>query len=331
MSQPIQPVVPQSPKCQNLGFLHARHNGRMIPAFIDPSAMDALRQTWDTTEHDILICTHQKVGTHLTKKFIVEILRAAGALDAQHPAANGDIGKGAVPWPEVTASQKGLDAFLDFLDRTKGQPRVFYTHANIDELPVRNLHPKTKLVMTYRDPKGAAVSQYHFYKKHPTLGVSPDLTMTQFVDFFVEGDLYFGDYHQHVKSYFEAPKYGVNPDQLCILRYEDLVEDKLNSVKRLSQFLLGQPLPSAAHEAAVADSTEFNTMKNAILNNPGTFHFNANRFFRSGRTDDWKEQLTEELANLINQKTHAQWGALRAPLVALRMTDDSQNQTKLAA
>ena len=331
MSQPIQPVVPQSPKCPKLGFLHARYNGRMIPAFIDPTAADALSQTWDTSEHDILICTHQKVGTHLTKKFIVEILRTAGVLDALHPAANGDIGKGAVPWPEVTASQNGLGTFLEFLDLTKGQPRVFYTHANVDELPVRNLHPKTKLVMTYRDPKGAAVSQYHFYKKHPTLGVSPDMTMAQFINFFVDGDLYFGDYHQHVKSYFEASKFGVNPNQLCILRYEDLVEDKINSVKRLSQFLLGHPLPSSEDEAAIANSTEFNTMKNAILSNPGTFHFNANRFFRSGRTDDWKAHLSEELANRIDQKTEAQWGALCAPLVPVRNAEASQNETKLAA
>ena len=62
----------------------------------------------------------------------------------------------------------------------------------MDELPVRRLHPKTRLIMTYRDPKGAAVSQFHFYKKHLTLGVSPDLTLDQFVDLFLEGDLYSG-------------------------------------------------------------------------------------------------------------------------------------------
>ena len=217
-------VAPESPLSPDLGFLHARVNGRMIPAFIHPDAMQALRETWDTTEHDILICTHQKVGTHLTKKFIVEILRKAGALQAGHPTADGDIGKGAVPWPEVTASQGGMEAFLEFLERTQGQPRIFYTHANVDELPVRRLHPKTKLVMTYRDPKGAAVSQFHFYKKHPTLGVSPDLTLGQFVDLFLEGDLYFGDYHQHVEAYFDSGRHGVCPGQVCILRFEDLVE-----------------------------------------------------------------------------------------------------------
>ena len=76
--------------------------------------------------HDILICTHQKVGTHLTKKFIVEILREAAVLHAGHPAAEGDIGKGAVPWPEVTASQRGMEAFLDFSNGPKAGQGVLH-------------------------------------------------------------------------------------------------------------------------------------------------------------------------------------------------------------
>ncbi len=324
-------VAPEFPLCSELGFLHARANGRMIPAFIHPEAMQALRETWDTTEHDILICTHQKVGTHLTKKFIVEILRKAGALQAGHPTADGDIGKGAVPWPEVTASQGGMEAFLDFLERTQGQPRVFYTHANVDELPVRHLHPKTKLVMTYRDPKGAAVSQFHFYKKHPTLGVSPDLTLGQFVDLFLEGDLYFGDYHQHVEAYFDSGRHGVCPGQVCILRFEDLVEHKVEAICQLEQALFGEDRLTRAQRNAVAAATEFNTMKQSILKNPGTFHFNAEHFFRSGRTDDWKDQLTQRQVAAIDRKTRQQWGALSAPLVVGRCPKSCPGRTILAA
>jgi len=303
----------------------------MIPAFIHPDAVAALRQSWDTTENDILICTHQKVGTHLTKKFIVEILREAGALEEGHPASRGDIGKGAVPWPEVTASQEGVEAFRQFLDRTEGQRRIFYTHANIDELPVRTLHPNTKLVMTYRDPKGAAVSQYHFYKKHPTLGVSPDLTMEQFVGLFLKGDLYFGDYHQHVGSYFEPEKHGVRPDQMCILRYEDLVKNKVESVRKLTGFLLGTQALGPAQQSRIAASTEFNTMKQAIVNNPGTFHFNADRFFRSGRTDDWTEQLSMNQIRAINMKTMKAWGNLATPIPSAPDEDSSSVNAILAA
>jgi len=300
----------------------------MIPAFISPDAVSALQASWNTTPEDILICTHQKVGTHLTKKFIVEILRQAGALKVGHPAADGDIGKGAVPWPEVTASQHGIDAFLESLERTKGQPRIFYTHANVDELPVRHLHPKTRLIMTYRDPRGAVVSQFHFYKKHPTLGVSPDLTLDQFVELFLHGDLYFGDYHQHVKGYFHSAAQGIASEQLCILRYEDLVENKLLAIRRLEQALFGQTVLTAEQQDHIAASTEFNTMKQSILKNPGTFHFNAERFFRSGRTDDWKEQLTLQHIAAIDRKTLRDWEGLSAPL--LDHTASNQ-RTNLAA
>ena len=329
MSTPLQHVVPAQPKCEQHGFLHTRYAGRMIPAFIDPKAIDLLRSTWDTQADDIIICTHQKVGTHLTKKYVVEILRKAGVLGDMHPAADGDIGKAAVPWPEVMVSQKGLAAFASFLEETAGQPRIFYTHGNIDELPVRHLHPKTKIVMAYRDPKGAAVSQFHFYKGHPTLGVSQDLTITEFVRHFVQGDMYFGDYHDHVSGYFRAAQFGLDPKQLCIVRFEDLVEDKLNAVQTLSAFLLGTAL-NEEDTLAVALSTEFNTMKEAIRKKPGSFHFNPDRFFRSGKTEDWKAQLPLEAIAMINAKTAEKWGSAEA--IAPQVThSDNGDLSKLAA
>ena len=331
MSQPLPNVTPADTLSRELGFLHTRLGRRMIPAFISPDAVSALQENWDTTAEDILICTHQKVGTHLTKKFIVEILRKAGALQADHPAADGDIGKGAVPWPEVAASQSGIDTFLEFLERTKGQPRIFYTHANVDELPVHRLHPKTRLIMTYRDPKGAAISQFHFYKKHPTLGVSPDLTLDQFIDLFLEGDLYFGDYHQHVKGYFNSASNGIAPEQLCILRYEDLVEKKIAAIQRLERAMFGQSVLTEDQRDQVAASTEFNTMKQSILNNPGTFHFNAKQFFRSGQTDDWKEQLSPQHIAAINSKSLRDWGDLSAPLLKRTSSYARPEHTNLAA
>ena len=92
------------------------------------------QETWDTTEHDILICTHQ-VGTHLTKKFIVEILRETGALLAG--LRRGGRHRKRPSLAEVTASQPGMEAF--FISQRTQAGRVFYTHANVDELPVRRL------------------------------------------------------------------------------------------------------------------------------------------------------------------------------------------------
>ena len=151
------------------------------------------------------------------------------------------------------------------------------------------------------------------------------------MDLFLEGDLYFGDYHQHVRAYFDSGRHGVCPDQVCILRYEDLVEHKVGAIRQLEQALFGAERLTDAQRNAVAAATEFNTMKQAILKNPGTFHFNAERFFRSGRTDDWKDQLTAAQVAAIDRKTLQQWGALSAPLAVGRSPESCPGRTNLAA
>ena len=298
------------------GFLHLRFRGRMLAPFIAPEAIESLAQTWDTDENDIFICSHQKVGTHLTKKFVVELLRTFG-LPESHPCASGDIGVAAVPWPEVMVSQKGRDVFEDFRNRTAGQPRVWYIHCPVEDIPFRSIHPGTRFIHVYRDPRGAAVSQYFFYKKHPLLQVNPDLDMNSFARMFAGGDLYFGDYHQHATGWAQAADPRISPEQLLVMRFEDLVQDKLESVKILAQFLA--PFESLSHEQAtsIALSTEFDTMKASIQKNPGSFHLNPNTFFRSGKTDDWKELLPSAAIDLIDRKTRMAWGPSGEPEIAI--------------
>jgi hypothetical protein len=49
-------------------------------------------------------------------------------------------------------------------------------------------------------------------------------------------------------------------------------------------------------------------MKNKISENPGSFHFNVNTFFRSGKTEDWKTKLSYENIAAIDKKTAVLWG-----------------------
>jgi len=94
-------------------------------------------------------------------------------------------------------SKHGLDHFMEHIESTKGYPRVWYTHCSMHDLPFKSGHPKTRFIHLFRDPRGAFESQYHFYKSHPMLGVSEDFTMDEFAQMFVDGNMYFGDYHQH--------------------------------------------------------------------------------------------------------------------------------------
>ena len=58
-------------------------------------------------------------------------------------------------------------------------------------------------------------------------------------------------------------------------------------------------------------------MKKEIIQNPGSFHFNPNTFFRSGKTDDWKEELSAEAILKIDAKTAEIWkgGDTSQPLI----------------
>ncbi len=300
-------VLPPSAALNSHGFLHKEWEQRIYPPFIDPAAIRYLQENWDTDEHDIFVCSHQKVGTHLLEKYVVETLLSKIQLPPSHPMANGDIGHAALPWPEVMVSQWGVEDFESFLSATKGQPRVWYTHCSAEDLPFRTIHPKSKFVFVFRDPKGAAVSQFFFYKNHPLLQVDPNLNMDTFVDLFVGGGLYFGDYHRQTLGWLSRCHGKIAYDQILAFRFEELVLNKYDCAKALGSFLLPDANFDDATLMKIAEATEFNTMKKEITENPRSFHFNPNTFFRSGKTDDWKEKLSEEAIQKIDEKTTVFW------------------------
>ncbi|MBM5799411.1 MAG: GAF domain-containing protein [Cyanobacteria bacterium K_DeepCast_35m_m2_023] len=291
------------------GFAHHRYQTTTYPPFIDLGSAGVLRDTWDTSPQDVLICTHQKVGTHLAKKFLVELLQRSHDLPAQHPCRDGDIGHGAVPWPEVMLSQQGETAWQDFLASTGVAPRLWYLHCGYGDLPVRRIHPQTRFVMVIRDPKAVAVSQYHFWQKHPLLGVDPSFDLDSFVDLFLGDDLYFGNYHRHVLGWLDRADQRLDLQQLCLLYYEDMVENKRQVARQLQGVLPGSgPLDDQQIEALVA-ATGFDAMKREMTDNPRSFHLNPTVYFRAGTTDSWRQELSERAAERIDAATDQLWGA----------------------
>ena len=117
--------------------------------------------------------------------------------------------------------------------------------------------------------------------------------MEEFLQLFLDGSLYIGDYHQHTLDWLGGCGGRIARDRLLVLRYEQLVESKELSVDAIASHILpGQSLPDA-HRSAIAASTEFGTMKQGIIEKPGSFHFNPETFFRSGQTAGWKTHLND--------------------------------------
>lgn len=288
------------------GFLHHRWQGKVYPPFIDRRATEHLSRSWDTQANDVLIATHQKVGTHLAKKYLVELVRNGADLPERNPMAGGDIGHAAVPWPEVYLSQESEAAWQAFLAATSDRPRLWYIHCAFEDLPCRSIHPATRFVAVIRDPRAVVVSQYFFWMRHPLLGLDPDLDLERFSELFAAGDLYFGDYFRHVLGWI-APRGDVQADQVCVLRYEDMVERKAETVDRLQAFLFPGVALTEAQRQGIAASTEFNAMKREITANPGSFHLNPAVYFRSGTTDDWSQHLSPTAEARIAAACRERW------------------------
>ena len=306
--KPSLDVFGPTERIPELGLIYQKFRGKRYPPFISIDATKRLMDEWHTDEHDIIICTHQKVGTHLTKKFVVELLRATHEFPEGSGLANGDIGHGTVRWPEVTASQHGVESIFDWIEETKGHPRVWYTHCCREDLPVHRIHPKTRFIIVVRDPRAAIVSQFHFYKKHPLLGANQDMTIEALAEYFVQGKLYFGGYHEHALSWMNKARSEINIEQAVFLRYEELVEDKMNAARLLARFLAPHKnIPDEVLEKVIA-ATDFNTMKQTLAENPQSFHFNPNVFFRKGQTNEWQEVLPESVQEAINEKSRRLWG-----------------------
>jgi hypothetical protein len=314
--EPAQPVAAG-------GFLHGRCQGTMYPPFIDTHATEDLAESWDCDANDVFLCTHQKVGTHLAKKYLVETVRFVLGEREDSIYATGDIGHGTMPWPEVMVSQHGRAHWEAHLARSHNQPRLWYIHCSYADIPIRRIHPRARFLVVYRDPKAVAVSQYFFWKRHPLLDVPQHLDLDSFVERFLEGDLYFGDYHDHVTGWLDRPDSRIDATRVLALSYEEMVERKLDCARAIARFVVPTTPLSEDTLATIAATTGFDAMKSEITRNPQSFHLNPSVYFRAGKKRDWAHHLSDLSVAAIDAKTRQVWGgdAPRLPEGTLGLDD----------
>lgn len=289
------------------GLLYHRVRQKAYPPFIDQAVPERMRMTWDTDSNDVFICTHQKVGTHLAKKFALGLVRELSPLPADSIYASDDIGHATIPWPEVIYSQHGRGAFEQHIARTSGYPRLWYTHAAAEDFPARSIAQGSKFIIVVREPKSALVSQYYFWKRHPMLAMPEALTIEDFAELYLEGDLYFGDYHRHVLNWLDF-SIEAGDNRAFVTSYEDMVVNKEETMSRLGRFLEPGSQLDTLRCRELCRQTEFDAMREDISQNPRSFHFNPKVFFRSGTIDDWVSQIPASLAERIDRKTEKCWG-----------------------
>jgi hypothetical protein len=166
--------------------------------------------------------------------------------------------------------------------------------------PTLNFSVTSGAVYLVRNPLDVAISYSHH------LNTDIDDTIAQMAEKGLETDIgersvyeVYGSWSEHVNSWTAKPHRAV-----CVLRYEDMLEQPQASFSALARHLLLQPTPEQLNEAIARSSFE-KLKAQEDLSGFREKPEHAKRFFREGRSGQWREQLSRRQIRRI-VKDHAE-------------------------
>ncbi|KAL3193989.1 hypothetical protein MRX96_001905 [Rhipicephalus microplus] len=177
---------------------------------------DAVRSTiaYEPRPGDLFIVTYPKCGTSWMQQIVYNILT-----DGNIPEDKTDAVL-RLPFLEI----QGADAATHSL-----KPGAFKTH-----LPfwLNPYSPDAKYIYVARNPYDCCVSFYH-HTKNFAMYHYEDGTFDDFLDKFVDGKVDFGDYFDHLLSWYE---HRHDPNVL-FLTFEQIKRDPRASILRVAEFM----------------------------------------------------------------------------------------------
>ena len=174
--------------------------GIAVPKLVLQEELDKLND-FQLYPDDVWVVTYPKCGTTWTQQ-IVRLIKNKGVQD------NTNLDH-AVPWLEAIA------AFPDVQVEELTRPRAFKSHFPYDLLPCGPPHTTPcKYIYIARNSKDVAVSLF-FHNRARSL---PDIEWDAFWKKYIEGDLYFGNYFDHLVSWWPHR----NDENMLFLKYEDM-------------------------------------------------------------------------------------------------------------
>ncbi len=199
----------------------------------------------------------------------------------------------AVPFLEETPTVEQLNMLL-----SKSGPRILKTHLpkTYFTRELNNANKDIKVLVGKRNPKDALLSYYHFYRNVPVFGPFHG-NWDEFFQLFKEKRLVHGDYFDFYEGWeYEAAKPEAN-GKILFVNYEDLKDNLLGSVQRVSAFL-GKGHSEERHQF-VASNCEFEVMKSNPMACPLTSG-TGDVFFRKGIVGEWKNTFTQEQSEYVD-------------------------------
>jgi len=246
-------------------------------------------------EDDIWIVTYPKTGTTWTQEMVWMLVN-----DVDEEAGNSpqmvrtpflecscvmpfEALKAVNLVPEDQTLCRAIEDPIEYANKMTGR-RVLKTHMPMEFLPP-NLVDKCKVIYVARNVKDTAVSFYNHNLNVPGHGYVG--TFDEFIQFYEEGLMVFGNYWHHVLSGWRVRDHP----NVKFLWFEDMKKDQKSVVEKLCNFL-NHPLSPEKVDALVK-YVSFDVMKNNPMANPlAGIPLQEGNFMRKGGVGDWKNFFT---------------------------------------
>ena len=263
---------------------HFLSNGLQVPGFVLQENVDAVKDL-QLFPDDVWIAGYPKSGTHWVGQ-IARLIKNRGVQD--------EVKLDSAIWKPEAGALK----YFRVQDVEMARPRLLRSHFQYDLFPCGLPHTTPcKYIHVARNPKDVSVS-YFFYLKQ---GWIPDLEWDGFFEKFVQGDMFYGDYFDHLFGWLPHK----DDKNVLHLRYEDMKKDLLQAVSDIASFM--EIDLSGETVAKIAKLTTFDTMsKDNTANLSWRKNFRGENgegtFMRKGIVGDWKNFLSAEQSTRMEKK-----------------------------
>lgn len=200
---------------------------------------------YEPSADDVFVVTYPKCGTTWMIEMVMLILRKGKVPLESHDYFN------ASPFLELVGSEA---------IKTMSRPGCLKTHLPFDLIP---FSPQAKYIYVARHPKDCAVSFYHHSKFFPSYHFTNG-TFEEFFEHFINGDVYFSDYFDHLLSWYDQR----HCPNVFFTTFEDMKRDSRGTILKVAKFL-GEEYSNLLEEdekllEEIARKSSFQYMQNNV-------------------------------------------------------------------
>ena len=233
-------------------------------------------------DDDVIIVTYPKSGTTLVQN-LVYLLKNKGEYPINFKLADH------VPFLDL----KGVEC-LQNLPR----PKLIKTH-----LPFAKIvfNERAKYIFVCRNPFDCCVSYFHHTKGLKVYYDWEEGTFDEFFELFITGDKDYGDYFDHLNSWFSRK----DKSNILFVTYEDMIEDIKTVIRNVGDFLGGQFQETAKDQQLldqVVEKVSFKSMKMKEECFPRFQDGMSGAFLRKGVVGDYKNYFSRDQQQALSEK-----------------------------